>query len=350
MQPSGVSGDNWNFTKFMNGGSTSDHIISSKDANVLKMECGDFSSLLLPRQELEFSGIIGEGEFGRVFKGVWIHKHDDGSYKSEEVAIKTVKDCESMDKLKSILHESVLMKSLHHDNILKILGVCLETDIQGGTVYIVLPYMVNGDLKTYLKNKRQSIIKRISQSFIHHEARIPQLTAMCYQIACGMNYLAEQRIVHRDLAARNCMVDEALTIKVADFGLARDVYILDYYRVQSNNKLPVKWMAPEALHDQISNEKTDVWSYGITCWEVFSLGRVPYPTISNHDILDYIDAGNRPIRPKLCPDNMYALMQKCWEADVDHRICFKEIVTELSDDDIIVGGLSDSTNDNYIHF
>ena len=81
-------------------------------------------------------------------------------------------DCESMDKLKSILHESVLMKSLHHDNILKILGVCLETDIQGGTVYIVLPYMVNGDLKTYLKNQRQSIIKRISQSFIHRVSHL----------------------------------------------------------------------------------------------------------------------------------------------------------------------------------
>ena len=74
-------------------------------------------------------------------------------------------DCESMEKLKSILHESVLMKSLQHNNILKILGVCLETDVQGGTAYIVLPYMVHGDLKTYLKNKRNSTIKRITPGF-----------------------------------------------------------------------------------------------------------------------------------------------------------------------------------------
>jgi len=74
-------------------------------------------------------------------------------------------DCESMEKLKSFLHESVLMKSLHHDNILKILGVCLETDVQGGTAYIVLPYMVNGDLKMYLKSKRQSTISHITPGF-----------------------------------------------------------------------------------------------------------------------------------------------------------------------------------------
>ncbi|XP_065883016.1 uncharacterized protein [Dysidea avara] len=332
MEPSEVTGDDQLLIKFEDG-IKSNRVITSEDIDTLKRECGDFSSLLLPKHELEFTGIIGEGEFGRVFNGMWIHKHDDGSYKSQEVAIKTVKDCESMEKLKSILHESVLMKSLQHNNILKILGVCLETDVQGGTAYIVLPYMVHGDLKTYLKNKRNSTIKRITPGFSQPVIKKLKLTEMCYQIACGMNYLAGQRIVHRDLAARNCMVDKSLTVKVADFGLARDVYISDYYRVQSNNKLPVKWMAPEALHDQISNEKTDVWSYGITCWEVFSLGRVPYPTVSNHEILDYIDAGNRPIKPKLCPDNMFALMQKCWEVDVDNRICFKDIVAELSNND-----------------
>ena len=116
-------------------------------------------------------------------------------------------------------------------------------------------------------------------------------------------------------------VDKYLHIKVADFGLARDVYMADYYRQKSTGKIPAKWMAPEALHDRISNQKTDVvsylahahiaalctymqWSYGITCWEVFSLGRTPYPTIPNHEILKYLDEGNRPSKPDLCPDKM----------------------------------------------
>ena len=124
-------------------------------------------------------------------------------------------------------------------------------------------------------------------------------------------------------------IDDKLHVKVADFGFSRDVYATQYYRLGHKTRLPVKWMPPESLLDNIYNERSDVvstcfvslcswpynitmsrfpiqWSYGVTCWEVFSLGRGPYPGVDNAEITDYISNGNRLKQPPLCPDDVWA--------------------------------------------
>jgi serine/threonine protein kinase len=116
---------------------------------------------------------------------------------------------------------------------------------------------------------------------------------MCLDISKGTSYLAQSHLVHRDLAARNCMLDENYVVKLGDFGLTRDVYSHLYYRANKHSKIPVKWSAPEMLQDWISNEKTDVWSFGVACWEVFTFGITPYPGVSNYDILQFLMGGER---------------------------------------------------------
>ncbi|XP_065911786.1 tyrosine-protein kinase receptor UFO-like isoform X3 [Dysidea avara] len=299
------------------------------DLKALMQGCTELSDIQLPACEVTFTESIGEGAFGLIYKGTWTHQiadNNEASQTTQVVALKTIKDYDSFEGLKSILRETVLMNQCDHPNVLSVLGVSLDTDNEGGLPFIVLPFMANGDLKAYLKSRRMnnSGVDQLPEGMEQHD-----LFNMCYQIACGMNYLAMKKLIHRDLAARNCMVDEDLNIKIADFGLARNVYTNDYYRQQSTGKIPIRWMAPEALHDRISNEKTDVWSYGITCWEIYSLGRSPYPTIPNQRLLEFIDGGNRPVKPQFCPDNMYSLMLRCWEANAQKRICFQEIVTEI---------------------
>ncbi|ELK25833.1 Tyrosine-protein kinase Srms [Myotis davidii] len=136
-----------------------------------------------------------------------------------------------------------------------------------------------------------------------------------------MRYLEERRIVHRDLAARNVLVDDDLACKVADFGLAR-LLKDDIYSPSSGSKIPVKWTAPEAAHYRVYSPKSDVWSFGVLLYEVFSYGQCPYEGMSNHETLQQIERGYRLPRPAACPAEAYVLMLACWKGSPEERPAF----------------------------
>ncbi len=141
-----------------------------------------------------------------------------------------------------------------------------------------------------------------------------------------MDYLSKQRFVHRDLAARNCLLDANLCVKIADFGLSRDIYEKNYYRIKNNFcKLPIKWMSPESIEEQIFNTKTDVWSYGVLVWELLTLGITPYPQIENKYIFHHLKEGNRLPKPKYCPKSIYVILRECWSQNPISRPSFANI-------------------------
>uniref|UniRef100_A0A4W3ICY7 Tyrosine-protein kinase Tec-like n=1 Tax=Callorhinchus milii TaxID=7868 RepID=A0A4W3ICY7_CALMI len=141
------------------------------------------------------------------------------------------------------------------------------------------------------------------------------LLSICEDVCEGMAYLEENHFIHRDLAARNCLVTEKNMVKVSDFGMTR--YVLDdEYTSSTGSKFPVKWSPPEVFHFSKFSSKSDVWSFGVLMWEVFTEGRMPFENKSNAEVVDEISRGERLYRPSQASRLVYQIMYSCW-----HEVC-----------------------------
>lgn len=217
----------------------------------------------------------------------------------------------SQEKGEAFLAEGLIMKEFCHENVLSLVGVSIDFD---GSPMIITPFMEHGDLRSFIQQEDL-------------EFTVIELIQFGVQVAQGMVYLAGLKFVHRDLAARNCMVDEHQTVKVADFGLSRDVYTTNYYSDGDNRKpLPRKWMAIESLERGNYDTKSDVWSYGVLLWELLTRGDIPYPDVEDWKMKDYLKVGYRLPRPEHCPPEVYSVMKECWVEDPKSRPTFEEIL------------------------
>uniref|UniRef100_A0A8C8RNE6 Tyrosine-protein kinase n=1 Tax=Pelusios castaneus TaxID=367368 RepID=A0A8C8RNE6_9SAUR len=259
---------------------------------------------LLNLQHLMLGDKIGEGEFGAVLQG---------EYMGQKVAVKNIK-CDVTAQ--AFLAETTAMTKVRHKNLVRLLGVILHNGL-----YIVMEFMAKGNLVNFLRTRGRSVVQA------------KQLIQFALDISQGMDYLESKKLVHRDLAARNILVSEENVAKVSDFGLAKvDLKGTDI------SKLPVKWTAPEALKHNKFSTKSDVWSYGILLWEVFSYGRAPYPKMTLKEVAELVEKGHRMEAPEECPPFIYALMKSCWETEPGKRPSFKKITEKLQKQLKHIGG------------
>ncbi|KTG03310.1 hypothetical protein cypCar_00028360 [Cyprinus carpio] len=213
------------------------------------------------------------------------------------------------------------------------LGIDKDKPKEAVTVAVKMlkEYASKGNLREFLRARRPPgmeysyDIARVSDELLTFK----DLVSCTYQVARGMEYLASQKCIHRDLAARNVLVTESNFMKIADFGLARDVHNIDYYKKTTNGRLPVKWMAPEALFDRVYTHQSDVWSFGVLMWEIFTLGGSPYPGIPVEELFKLLKEGHRMDRPANCTNELYMMMKDCWHAISSHRPTFKQLVEDL---------------------
>ncbi|XP_023594089.1 epidermal growth factor receptor isoform X2 [Trichechus manatus latirostris] len=268
-------------------------------------------ALLRILKETEFKKIkvLGSGAFGTVYKGLWI---PEGEKVKIPVAIKELREATSPKANKEILDEAYVMASVDNPHVCRLLGICLTS-----TVQLITQLMPFGCLLDYVREHKDNIGSQY-------------LLNWCVQIAKGMNYLEDRRLVHRDLAARNVLVKTPQHVKITDFGLAKLLGAEEKEYHAEGGKVPIKWMALESILHRIYTHQSDVWSYGVTVWELMTFGSKPYDGIPASEISSILEKGERLPQPPVCTIDVYMIMVKCWMIDADSRPKFRELIIEFS--------------------
>ncbi|KAH9422121.1 hypothetical protein DERP_002415 [Dermatophagoides pteronyssinus] len=305
----------------------------------------------IPREKLNLVKALGQGAFGEVYQG-FLHQMPDENNDELPVAVKTLPEYSANKQAEmDFLMEALIMSKFNHRNIVRFIGICFEKMPR----FIILELLSGGDLRTFLRENR-SVVEKPSTLVMG------DLLVMALDVACGCQYLEANHFIHRDIAARNCLLtskikmitntnqsfnsdgkfdinnykngfqNSGIVVKIADFGMARDIYRANYYRKGGKAMLPVKWMPPEAFLDGIFTSKTDVWSFGVLLWEVMSMGYLPYPGRGNQEVMQLVTAGGRLECPNsLTPSQIYDIMMQCWNASPELRPNFTKIIENIGD-------------------
>ncbi|XP_047035140.1 focal adhesion kinase 1 isoform X4 [Helicoverpa zea] len=267
----------------------------------------------LVRNQIELTGIIGEGQFGDVHKGtckVTSSNHPSlrrqlaaGAARGEAllpVAVKTCKMDADLDTAEKFLEEAYIMQQFSHPHIIGLVGVCSSPPI-----WIVMELATLGEMRAYLQQNA-------------HRLETCTLVLYIYQLSTALSYLESKKFVHRDIAARNVLVSTPTCVKLADFGLSKMVEDKSYYKA-SRGKLPIKWMAPESINFRRFTSASDVWMFGVCMWEILMLGVKPFSGVKNNDVIGKLENGERLALPPRCPPRLYSVMSRCWAYEPSQR-------------------------------
>ncbi|XP_026799071.3 KIT proto-oncogene, receptor tyrosine kinase b [Pangasianodon hypophthalmus] len=314
-----------------------------------------------PRERLRFGKILGAGAFGKVVAATAYGLSSPDTVTT--VAVKMLKPSAHSTEKEALMSELKVLSYLgNHMNIVNLLGACTV----GGPTLVITEYCCYGDLLNFLRRKRDAFFSSktgdgyyknlLSQTQSSREGTengympmrsyqkkskqtewsddkdnlsidTEDLLSFSYQVAKGMDFLTSKNCIHRDLAARNILLTKGRIAKICDFGLARDITKDSNYVLRGNARLPVKWMSPESLFSCVYTFESDVWSYGILLWEIFSLGNSPYPGVPVGSMFyKMIQDGYRMSEPEFAPSEIYEVMRWCWSADPLKRPTFRKLV------------------------
>ncbi|XP_076026264.1 tyrosine-protein kinase JAK1 [Genypterus blacodes] len=270
---------------------------------------------------------LGEGHFGKVE----LCRYDPrGDKTGELVAVKSLKPENREEQSNNLATEIDILKALYHKNIVKYKGICQEEG--GQAIKLIMEYLPSGSLKEFLPRNK-------------NKTNLNTLLSYAIQICKGMEYLGSKNYIHRDLAARNVLVENERTVKIGDFGLTKSIKENQgYYTVQDDHDSPVFWYAPECLTLCKFYFASDVWSFGVTMYELITycdtatspmvlflsmIGKTQ-GQMTVIRLVKFLSEGNRLPRPGGCPEAVYKLMRRCWEQSHEQRTTFKDLIKELS--------------------
>ncbi|XP_070563735.1 muscle, skeletal receptor tyrosine protein kinase-like [Ptychodera flava] len=261
-----------------------------------------------PRNNIVYIKDVGQGAFGRVFMAKAPRVTAGQEYTI--IAVKMLKSQASPVMLQAFNREALLISKFNHPNIVKLLGVCSI----GRPACLLLEYMGQGDLNEFLRlrDPKQLLLNHLHPVARKLGLRLKEQLSFAQQIAAGMAYISDKKFVHRDLATRNCLVSDNMTVKISDFGLARFIGQHAHYKGTEGDAIPIRWTAPEAVIHNEFTTYSDVWSYGVLLWEIFTYALQPYYGISHTEVIRHVQSGQILQCPDNAPEEIYQFMKMCW--------------------------------------
>ncbi|XP_037673612.1 vascular endothelial growth factor receptor 3 isoform X2 [Choloepus didactylus] len=344
----------------------------------------DASQWEFPRERLHLGRVLGHGAFGKVVEASAFGISKGSS--CDTVAVKMLKEGATASEHRALMSElKILIHIGNHLNVVNLLGACTKPN---GPLMVIVEFCKYGNLSNFLRAKRDAFNPyaekspeqrrrwcamvesakadqrsrrgnsdrallsrlRMGKGVVGRTPPLPEaedlwlspltmddLVCYSFQVARGMEFLASRKCIHRDLAARNILLSENDVVKICDFGLARDIYKDPDYVRKGSARLPLKWMAPESIFDKVYTTQSDVWSFGVLLWEIFSLGASPYPGVQiNEEFCQRLKDGTRMRAPELATPAICHIMLSCWSGDPKARPAFSELVEVLGD--LLQGG------------
>nr|XP_036857962.1 vascular endothelial growth factor receptor 3 isoform X3 [Manis javanica] len=338
----------------------------------------DASRWEFPRERLHLGRVLGHGAFGKVVEASAFGINKGSS--CDTVAVKMLKEGATASEHRALMSElKILIHIGNHLNVVNLLGACTKPS---GPLMVIVEFCKYGNLSNFLRAKRETFNPyaekspeqrrrfraMVEGSRADHRRRgsgdrallsrllmvkgatgwnppvqeaedlwlspltLEDLVCYSFQVARGMEFLASRKCIHRDLAARNILLSESDVVKICDFGLARDIYKDPDYVRKGSARLPLKWMAPESIFDKVYTTQSDVWSFGVLLWEIFSLGSSPYPGVQiNEEFCQRLKEGTRMRAPELATPAICHIMLNCWSGDPKERPAFSDLVEILGD-------------------
>ncbi|CAC5371428.1 Tyrosine-protein kinase receptor Tie-1,Mast/stem cell growth factor receptor-related protein Kit,Platelet-derived growth factor receptor alpha,Vascular endothelial growth factor receptor 2,Mast/stem cell growth factor receptor kita,Vascular endothelial growth factor receptor 1,Vascular endothelial growth factor receptor 3 [Mytilus coruscus] len=271
------------------------------------------NNMKISRKDISLESELARGRFAVIFLAKYYNKSE-----CHEVVAKTLKDdqnAKAIMKMKAKIN-FYTKKVGRQKNVLEFIG-SVEDEVRGPMM--ILEYCSKGVLKQFLEAIKSNMSIDIEE----------KLFRMVFGICQGMDFLASKQVVHRRLAARNILLNSILEPKITGFG--PDPSYDEGEDNPGNERIPIKWVAPECMKStQYANELSDVWSFGIVMWEIFSLGETPYPGLQSREVPGKLKKGYKMTKPELCDDAFYAVMLKCWHYDPKKRSGFEQLKEQMN--------------------
>ncbi|XP_031565408.1 tyrosine-protein kinase transmembrane receptor ROR2-like [Actinia tenebrosa] len=268
--------------------------------------------------KVKFIESLGEGGFAKVWKAILINTEQEES--EIRLTVKRLKSNVPDQVVENFRSETNLLAGLQDLNLLCLVGVSASDPL-----FMVFEYFDDMDLHRYLNLHTPSDLSANPDG----DPDEVLLLDFALQVASGMDYLAEKNFIHRDVACRNCFLTMDNIVKISNLGIGSYRYPSDYSWVHGSALLPVRWMAPEALNSLHCTHESDVWSYGVLLWEIYSYGSQPYSGQNNQEAIECIRRMKLLPCPDGCPARIYSLMKECWEENSCDRPDFADICSRL---------------------